>query len=257
MAFTPLARVRNFSEKYLSEFINLYPNIMYDSAWCDAADSIDQEMKGYKRTYYQQACQLGIEDRSDDKKFQYHVYLEMFDSENLKKYMEFWFKIYYAPNPYVKGDENDLPVLLYCEFAKKILESSTLSIHFKEVDIQICGTDASGDILLNCFKSYGAPIKFRKNEETKDSKADGILFVELGDKKRLQELVRFIEREFPIPNDNNKKAFYDRFSYDNFNKFWAVTGQPYNKRCEVVKDPRIEFYRNESNRIQGGENIVL
>lgn len=265
--FAPLARVRNFDVKYLDAFINMYPNIMYDKSWGDASAQLDSERKGYKKSYYQQACQMGIEDRSDLNHFRYHVYLETFDKSNLEKYMDFWFKLYYAPNPYVyvnpgdDGTTDDVkPVILYCYFAKKILESPTLSLDFTESFKHLCGCKQSIDILFNCFKLYGSPIKAKgKVSPNPDVEEEdkGILYIEPSEKKHLEEVISFIETAFPIPLQDNRKTFFDRFSYSNFNKYWKITGDPYDVSCEVVKESNLDYYRNSALRVKNGENVIL
>lgn len=265
--FAPLARVRNFEVKYLDAFINMYPKIMYDKSWGDASAQLDSERKGYKKSYYQQACQMGIEDRSDPNHFRYHVYLETFDKSNLEKYMDFWFKLYYAPNPYVNvipgndGKTDDVkPVILYCYFAKKMLESPTLSIDFTESFKLLCGCKQNIDILFNCFKLYGSPIKAKgKVSPNPDVEEEdkGTLYIEPSEKKHLEEIVSFIETAFPIPLQNNRKNFFDRFSYSNFNTYWKITGDPYDVSCEVVKESNLDYYRNSALRVKNGENVIL
>lgn len=257
MGFTPIVRVRNFDAKYLAAYISMYPDVMYDTSWNTAAKKLEEEMPRYKKSYYQQACQLGIEDRSDPNHFRYHVYLETFEYENLKRYMEFWFKIYYAPNPYTDNPDNEKPGILFCEFANKILQSSTLSIDFHAVMQEICGSLGSSDILFNCFGKLGEPIRCHVDEIKEEKKKSYQLYINPSDKAQLESLVKFIQSEFPVPALNNRKNFYDRFSFSNFNKFWGINGNKYNESAELVHDPNLDLYKNSSNRIKGGENVIL
>lgn len=191
MSFTPLARVKNFTVANLKEFLDLYPDLLSDISWENAANLLEDIKPRYKRSYYQLACQMGLEDRSNLQKFQYHKYLQMFSDEDLRKYMEFWFKIYYAPNPYVKqSDQSDPPVLLFCTFAEKLLQTTSLEIDFNKTHEIICGEGGSLDIEFNCFKNYGTPIKCK----TSDNK--NILYISESDREKLRMLVEFIKKSF-------------------------------------------------------------
>ena len=102
MSFSPFARFRNFTLDNLKALLDVYPDAARTMEWSEASNEIEQVSRGYKRTSYQQACQFGLEDRGDNR-FRIQNYLFTFDDENLKRYLEFWIKTYYAPNPYVKG----------------------------------------------------------------------------------------------------------------------------------------------------------
>ena len=99
-----------------------------------------------------------LEDRTKDS-FRIHNYLYTFDDENLTKYLVFWFKTYFAPNPHVKS--SDEAFLLYCRLCEDILQSESHSVNFEDfVEKNIGGK--SDDILLNAIKAYAAPVKYRK-----------------------------------------------------------------------------------------------
>lgn len=252
MSFTPLARVKNFTVANLKEFLDLYPDLLSDISWENAANLLEDIKPRYKRSYYQLACQMGLEDRSNLQKFQYHKYLQMFSDEDLRKYMEFWFKIYYAPNPYVKqSDQSDPPVLLFCTFAEKLLQTTSLEIDFNKTHEIICGEGGSLDIEFNCFKNYGTPIKCK----TSDNK--NILYISESDREKLRMLVEFIKKEFPVKNHNDLKAFYDRFSYKNYIKFWKIEDEHYDEGGEWVIQQRIDSYMRTDSREKGGENVIL
>ncbi len=232
MSFTALPRVSNFSLKALKGYLALYPEIENDLewrntsqniSWDDAKTALESKMNGYKRSYYQQAVIWGLEDRSNDKVFDYQRYLLMFQTdEQLKKYCEFWFKTYYAPNLHVQyeKDKDEKPVLIFCEFAHKILASDNKRINFKEVLSEICGAGKSEDIVFNCFKNWGTPIK----TEIDSVRQIWYLFVDAGDVAQLELLVRRIETSFAIDKSQafDENYYFKRFSYKNYAKFWNI-----------------------------------
>lgn len=158
MSFTPFARYRNFTLANLKALLEVYPDMARSIPWEEAKDFAEANLKGYKRTAYQQACQLGLEDRTKDS-FRIHNYLYTFDDENLTKYLVFWFKTYFVPNPHVKS--SDEAFLLYCRLCEDVLQSESHSVNFEDfVEKNIGGK--SDDILLNAIKAYAAPVKYRK-----------------------------------------------------------------------------------------------
>lgn len=64
MSFTPFARYRNFTLANLKALLEVYPDMARSIPWEEAKDFAEANLKGYKRTAYQQACQLGLEDRT-------------------------------------------------------------------------------------------------------------------------------------------------------------------------------------------------
>ena len=84
MSFTPFARYRNFTLANLKALLEVYPDMARSIPWEEAKDFAEANLKGYKRTAYQQACQLGVEDRTKGS-FRIHNYLYTFDDENLTK----------------------------------------------------------------------------------------------------------------------------------------------------------------------------
>lgn len=229
MSFTALPRGSNFNLNALKNYLALYPEIENDLAWRnitttitwkEAKNALEEKKSGYKRTYYQQAVIWGLEDRSNDLNFDFQRYLLMFkDDEQLEKYCQFWFQIYYAPNLHVKFDAGEKPIIIYTAFAKRILESDIKRVKFLDVLSEICGEGKSEDIVLNCFKDWGFPIKCDKQNDN-----EWYLFVEKEDVEKLKELIERIEKDFPV---NEEKAFdehyyFNRFSYKNFAKFWHI-----------------------------------
>ncbi len=232
MSFTPLARFRNFTVDNLKALLEVYPD-MHRMSWDEARDFAETKMRGYKRTAYQQACQLGLEDRSTDS-FRIHNYLYTFDDENLENYLTFWFKIYFAPNPYVKS--NDSPFLIYCRLCEVILKSANHSINFSDFMEENIGGE-SDDILLNAIKKYANPIQYKLNGD------DTILYIVDDNVELVKKEIDFIKKSFPITDPKSKAEFFKRFDYLNFCKF-------YRKEInDTIEDSRVheteEFVRME------------
>ena len=190
MSFTPFARYRNFTLSNLKALLEVYPDMAESISWEDAKNFAETKSKGYKRTAYQQACQFGLEDRSEDS-FRMHNYLYTFDDENLTKYLVFWFKIYFAPNPYVNS--SDEAFLLYCRLCEDILKNESHSVNFEDFVVKNIG-GKSDDILLNAIKAYAAPVKYRKIGN------DDNLYISESDINTVEEEVSFIKANFPIGN---------------------------------------------------------
>ena len=216
MSFTPFARYRNFTLANLKSLLEVYPDMAGSISWDFAKDLAEERLKGYKRTAYQQACQLGLEDRSTNS-FKVHNYLYTFDDNNLTRYLVFWFKTYYAPNPYVKSD--DEAFLLYCRLCEDILQSENHSVSFEEfVEKNIGGK--SDDILLNAIKAFAAPVKYKKVGN------DDILYVSDEDVTAVESEITFIKTNFPIGESKSERGFFERFSYQNFCKFYDEPEDP-------------------------------
>lgn len=202
MSFTPFARYRNFTLANLKALLEVYPDMARSIPWEEAKDFAEANLKGYKRTAYQQACQLGLEDRTKDS-FRIHNYLYTFDDENLTKYLVFWFKTYFVPNPHVKS--SDEAFLLYCRLCEDILQSESHSVNFEDfVEKNIGGK--SDDILLNAIKAYAAPVKYRKVGNYDN------LYISESDINAIEDEVSFIKANFPIGNPKSEHNFFERFS---------------------------------------------
>ncbi len=241
MSFTPFARYRNFTLANLKSLLEVYPDMAGSISWDFAKDLAEERLKGYKRTAYQQACQLGLEDRSTNS-FKVHNYLYTFDDNNLTRYLVFWFKTYYAPNPYVKSD--DEAFLLYCRLCEDILQSENHSVRFEEfVEKNIGGK--SDDILLNAIKAFAAPVKYKKVGN------DDILYVSDEDVTTVESEMAFIKTNFPIGESKSERDFFERFSYQNFCKFYDEPEDPLVKdgeELENVYDTRIELPFKQSKK---------
>lgn len=226
MSFTPFARYRNFTLANLKSLLEVYPDMADSISWDLAKDIAEVQLKGYKRTAYQQACQLGLEDRSTNR-FRVHNYLYTFDDNNLTRYLVFWFKTYYAPNPYVNS--KDEAFLLYCRLCEDILQSENHSVGFEEfVEKNIGGK--SDDILLNAIKAYASPVKYKKvgNRD--------VLYVPEPDVAAVESEIAFIKTNFPIRESKSERDFFERFSYQNFCKFYDEPVDPTVKDGEKLEN---------------------
>ena len=242
MSFTPFARYRNFTVDNLRALLEVYPDMQAQLAWNEAGDIVENKLSGYKKTAYQQACQLGLEDRSSEC-FRVQSYLFTFSNENLEKYLKFWMKTYYAPNPYVKSDDDAF--IIYCELAKEILESKDLEIDYHDFfDRRIGGK--SEDILMNAIKAFCSPIRYKKDPISEKN----VFYVDPQNTQLLADEIQSIQTNYPINDQSSKADFFDRFSYDNFCKFYGIA-------AELEEVDLDENTNTDCKRITGGTNILL
>lgn len=226
MSFSPFARFRNFTLDNLKALLEVYPDTARTMVWSEAANEIEVVSPGYKRTAYQQACQFGLEDRGENR-FRIQNYLYNFDDKNLEKYIEFWIKTYFAPNPYVKSE--DSPLLIYCEIVKAIHEESNGELNYNTFFNDKIG-GKSDDILLNAIKNYAAPVKVKKVN------GEDILFIENTDIDKALKEVEYIEKNLPIGNSKDKREFFDRFSFKNFCGFFNINLELPSEKDDRLKD---------------------
>ena len=240
MAFSPFARFRNFTVENLKALLEVYPDQAEKMTWSTAGDEIESVLKGYKYTAYQQACQFGLEDRGSAN-FRVQTYLYTFDDDYLLKYMEFWIKTYFAPNPYVNSD--DEPMLIFCEFAKEILAKSDYRVDYYDFFNRKIG-GKSADILMNALKSYGKPLKYERLGDKH------YFYINQQNAEYMEKQVQFIETEFAIPNAKSRSDFFDRYKYCNFCKFHGIS-------ATVQDEADITNDNTMSKRLTGGQNILL
>lgn len=240
MAFSPFARFRNFTVDNLKALLEVYPDQAEKMSWSEAGDIIEGVSKGYKKTSYQQACQFGLEDRGNGN-FRVQTYLYTFDDENLKKYIEFWIKTYFAPNPYVNSD--DEPMLIFCELVKEILCKQDLRIDYYDFFNRRIG-GKSDDILMNVLKSYCSPLKYEKIGDKH------YFYIEQQNADYLEKQVAFIESEFAIPDAKSRADFFERYKYCNFCKFHGIS-------AKVMDEADVTNDSTASKRLTGGNNILL
>ncbi len=240
MAFSPFARFRNFTVENLKALLEVYPDMADKLSWHDAGEIIEGVAKGYKRTSYQQACQFGLEDRGNDN-FRVQTYLYTFGDDNLKKYVEFWLKTYFAPNPYVNSD--DEPMIIYSELVKEILGTANHRIDYYDFFNRRIG-GKSEDILLNALKAYGSPLRYEKVDDTH------YFYIEQQNIEYCKRQVTFIESEFAIPDSKSKADFFNRYNYQNFCKFHGISTK--------IPDEINRVNDNiNAKRLTGGKNILL
>lgn len=238
MSFSPFARFRNFTLENLKALLDVYPDMAKQFSWGEAGDIVESESKGYKKTAYQQACQFGIEDRSCDS-FRVQSYLYTLDDKMLLKFLEFWMKTYFAPNPYVNSD--DQPFILYCELGKEILTQKSLRIDYYDFFNRRIG-GKSDDILMNAFRAFCKPIKYEKIGDKH------YFYVEDGYVSDLNQEILFIEKEFPVINQKDRKAFFDRYSYEKFCKFHGIT---------AIKPVEDDSFSSRVKKFRKADNILL
>lgn len=241
MAFSPFARFRNFTLDNLKALLDVYPDQARSMEWSEAANEIEIISPGYKKTAYQQACQFGLEDRGKSS-FRVQNYLYTFDDNNLNRYLEFWLKIYFAPNPYVKADDDS--ILIYCEMVKEIISAHNNEVKYADFFNRRIG-GKSEDILLNAVKSFAEPIKVKKIN------GEDILFIENNNIEKARREVTYIEENLPIGDPRSRKEFFDRFSYENFCNFFGIdtTLQSDDEELMTITAPLV--------RKTGAENILL
>lgn len=240
MAFSPFARFRNFTVDNLKALLDVYPDMATKFTWSEAGELIENISSGYKKTSYQQACQFGIEDRGNGN-FRVQSYLYSFNDDYYEKYLEFWIKTYYAPNPYVNSD--DKPMLIYCELVKEVLAEGNHRIDYYDFFNRRIG-GKSDDILMNALKTYGSPLRYEKVE------GKHFFHIEDKDLEYIKGQVELIEAEFAINNPKDKTTFFNRFSYENFCKFHGISAEAPQAENLNVDNVRVK-------RVTGGENILL
>lgn len=209
---TPLVRWKNFTVENLKYILNLYKEEYGKLLWKDVNLLIDSECGGYIKTSYQFAGQLGLEYKEYKKNniFKIQNYLLEFTDEMLKKYLEFWFMLYYAPNPRVSNSNDDLPKILYVDMIKKIISKSNNRI--SEINTGLFN-HGSADILRNCFKENAKYIFFDDNSNE--------YYINDNDIEAAKDIINLIEDKFNIPIDYEcEETFFCRFSYENFKMFY-------------------------------------
>ena len=132
--------------------------------------------------------------------------------------------------------------LLYCRLCEDILQSENHSVGFEEfVEKNIGGK--SDDILLNAIKAYASPVKYKKvgNRD--------VLYVSEADVTAIESEIAFIKTNFPIGESKSERNFFERFSYQNFCKFYDEPVDPTVKdgeNLENVDERRKELPFNQS-----------
>ncbi|MCD3203055.1 AAA domain-containing protein [Clostridium botulinum C/D] len=212
-----------------------------------AVDIIEERLVGYRRTAYQFACQLGLECRAD--RFKIQNYLFSFDDDNLRRYLNFWFKMYVTPNPYVNSKEE--PICIFKALAEEILASENKQIGFNEFCTKYFGDGKSSDILKNAIQAYGNPIKV----------SNDIIYLTEDKIDELNLILKKVNDTLPMNNNMDEIEFFNRFSYEQFCKYYNI---PYsanlldnleNKLILKTKDTYAMV--SEEERLKGGMNVLL
>lgn len=270
---TPLVRYKNINVENLKKFLKMYPYIVDNETWETAFSrfdfsSIGNNYEGYRRTAYQFACQVGIENRGSNY-FEVNNYLFMLSDEELCKYLQFWMLTYYAPNPYVNS--NDAPKLIWVDICEKILQAPNYKIDFyqyfhdninESIDINNPTNAGNPDTLKNALVKYGIFIEIEQNNRVVYIKEENI--------ENVKEYINIINKKFPIPqNHMGKREFFNRFSFDNFSRIFIKNSNCKNyKNLEVDMGKKFEihnlFFENKevierqiNKAIKLGKNIIL
>ncbi|MFE0625219.1 AAA family ATPase [Priestia aryabhattai] len=244
MSYTPVVRWRNFNLQNLKSILEIYPDLSNNIPRKDANEILEDNYSGYKKTVYQFACQLGLEDRSVNY-LKIQNYLYTFTDEYLEKYLEFWIKTYYSPNPYIKGE--DEPILIYKEIAQRVLKAEGLQINFTAFFIDMFNEGKkSYDILLNALSNYGKPLKKKKIGR------DDYLYINETDRNKLESELGLIESNFLIPSEpKSKKAYFERYNYSNFALFFGL------KTTLEKKDASNNWSKNVNKKVPKNHNRIL
>ncbi|RTZ55603.1 hypothetical protein EKO25_12195 [Bacillus sp. SAJ1] len=211
-----------------------------------AVDTIEQKLTGYKKTAYQFACQLGLECRVNEFKIQ--NYLFTFDDENLMKYLNFWFKMYVCPNPYVQSKEE--PISIFKALAEEILNSEEKKISFNNFCTKYFGDGKSSDILKNAIHSYGYPIVVSNDN----------LYLPADKIDELNLILSKVNDTLPMRNNMDEREFFDRFSYEQFCKYYDIPYSPNlfeNLKNNLILETRDTYKVSEVGRVKGGMNVLL
>lgn len=186
-----ICRWRNPSPKTVVELVSLLPKTPMSSR--EFRDYVESENEDFFHTPYQLACQLGLYYESKDgyiPRFRRNI-----TTDEAKKYLEYWIRRYYAPNPFTRSLSTLEEPVLVVESLVKYLEGKGGSANLKTALTDIF-KDPMGniDIVNNTLNQYSKVIKVNNNIAS--------LSV---DYKNIMET---------IPNRGDKKAFFFFFDTD-------------------------------------------
>lgn len=224
MSYTPLVRWRNFTLNNLKAMLEVYPDMINTLPRSRAVDEMEKRLPGYKKTAYQFGCQLGLECRTDNLKVQNYLY--SFDDVNLTKYLEFWFKMYVSPNPFIQSNED--PICIFKSLADEILASDNKEISYADFCTRHFGEGKSSDILENAITKFAKPILMD----------DDRLYLPADKLEELHDVLEKVNSTLPMENNKSELEFFNRFSYSEFSKFYNLqTDVP----SENVVDPTTDL----------------
>lgn len=209
MNYTPLARGRNFDLENLKNYLQLYKPEHNKSNRKDVEEYLEAALPGYLKTYYQNMSQFGLEYKEPNNGiFLYQEYLQNFNDEQLKNYIEFWFMIYFCPN--YRVNSVDTPQILYISILKKLLSSENYTISYEDFSNYFFN-HGSKDILENLIMNFGKYIYYEKNSK---------FFLNQSELEDINKLISFIETNFPIPKAfKSGIVFFERYSEKNYTNF--------------------------------------
>lgn len=270
---TPLVRYKNISFENFKKFLKMYPYIVDDTTWEQSFADFDftqigNSYDGYKRTAYQFACQVGIENRGNDF-FEVNKYLFYLDDEYIQNYLNFWILTYYAPNPYVASADN--PKIIWIDICEKILESSDLRIDYYQyfydninntINVKNPTNAGNPDTLKNALLEHGLYIKIQDDGRN--------IYIDEEDRERVEETIELINTEYPIPQRHkDKDVFFKRYSFDNFSKMFPKEVEEKNYqdisvnmdnsfKIEGLNFENKELIEKQINKaIKSGKHIIL
>ncbi|MBR4931873.1 MAG: AAA family ATPase [Alphaproteobacteria bacterium] len=196
-----ICRWRNGTPKTVVELVNSMPHVKMTNA--DFREFMQKTIWTHEffRTPYQLACQLGLYYESDD-----GCYYPRFDhdinEQEAKEYLEFWLPRYYVPNPYVGKNgfgEIDCPTYMLYELYKYAKDHPNCK--YTEAYKAIFKEEANNntDIVKNYINKYSKILVF---DDDGNLSITGI---------NPNEIFDFMDR-------NDKKAFFENFAENNYNK---------------------------------------
>jgi len=191
----PICRWRNSSIKQLYEFNLLFPFHIMDKKEGRSIVERNWELLGGKDffiTPYQLAAQMGV--YYEDNLLMYPRFNKLMDLDTCNKYLQYWGRKYYAPNPYAKSMRQDQkPVVINNFLVNWVLENGEGLDFSDALSSMFLDTIGNTDILINMINSF-MDVKVENNK----------VFL----KKTVHE--KFPDKDVYLEvNPNDKKAFFD------------------------------------------------
>ena len=223
-----ICRWRNGTPKTVVELVNSIPHNRMPIDEFRAF--MENKWNGdFFRTPYQLACQLGLYCEAKDG-YYYPRFDHDINEKEAEDYLFFWLPRYYVPNPYTRKDgfqDIDCPTFFLKElygYARRHPKCS-----YKEA-YESCFHETAknnDDIVRNYINSYSQVLSFSK---------DGLLNITDVNPERI-----FIDMD-----KNNKKAFFDNFTYAKRKEIYSV------KMTEVLYHPFITALRTKPFMLLAG-----
>ena len=99
---------------------------------------------------------------------------------------------------------------------------------------------------MNAIKAFCSPIRYKKDPISEKN----VFYVDPQNTQLLADEIQSIQTNYPINDQSSKADFFDRFSYDNFCKFYGIA-------AELEEVDLDENTNTDCKRITGGTNILL